>query len=452
MSLVKFVSTSITLCPNLSSNVIIAGYSLALWNESLSNIHPCGGNTYLRPDAGGALQPYPWTFLQILVHAPVCIVRLARFETTQIWSLCVAALNIGIAIQAYKSTGLSPAEVLVWTPVALILDAGAMLQIHILILEQLGDRNPLRRFVKLVAKPFRPFAMSVFESLMGARGTESREQGDRDGQTESQGEKNGQEMRYSAVSPMDVNDPERANSTITIVANATQTDTPLSRPPAEQPPTQTKHGERGLTTIASLALLMFLFILVIQIFGLAKAVQGTWVSNLNATWCSPDFQPGALAVIDGNCNVRHLNESSSSGIGCVWLPAFQQKAWLTNTIVILSISLVLQLVDLCVLSLSDGRDKIWHSKVKLQRPWLTTFAGMIILVVLANGGVNYANSLPDGITARVLVLRRDESLDVFPVCEGRLVSPGLRGAIIGYFDGLLNSWSTWYYGKNSLGA
>jgi hypothetical protein len=94
---------------------------------------------------------------------------------------------------------------------------------------------------------------------------------------------------------------------------------------------------------------------------------------------------------------------------------------LVNTIIILSLSLIFQAIDLCVLSLSDSKDRIWSKKVKLQRPWLTTFAGMIILIVLAK----------DGITARVLVMRIDESLGVFPVCEGRLVSPGLRGAIIG---------------------
>jgi hypothetical protein len=94
-----------------------------------------------------------------------------------------------------------------------------------------------------------------------------------------------------------------------------------------------KQGERKaankdgmMTFIASLALVNLLFIITLQLLGLAKAVEGMQVPNLNATRCSPDFQPGAVAVIDGNCNVRMLHESSSSGIGCVPLPATQQKS------------------------------------------------------------------------------------------------------------------------------
>lgn len=192
---------------------------------------------------------------------------------------------------------------------------------------------------------------------------------------------------------------------------------------------QTSEGQ--LTFMALLTLLMFLFIFILQFIGLVKAIQGMRVPNLKATWCSPDFQPGVLAVIDGNCTVHMLNESSSSGIGCAGLPAFQQMSWLVNTVTTLSLSLLFQVLDLCVLSLSDGKDRICYKKVKLQWPWLTTFAGMVVLIVLASAGVNYANNLPEGITARVLVLRTDLSLKVFPACEGRLVSLGLRGAVIG---------------------
>lgn len=168
MSLVEFVSTSITLCPNLNSNLTIAGHSLAVWNQSLSNVHPCGGNTYLRPDAGGALQPYPWTIFQIIVHAPVCIVRLAKFERVQIWSLAVAAINTAIAIQAYKSTNLVPEEVLVWTPVVLTLDAGALLQIYILVLEKITSRNFLKRVSYALAGPFRSCLRPMFRRLVSS--------------------------------------------------------------------------------------------------------------------------------------------------------------------------------------------------------------------------------------------------------------------------------------------
>jgi hypothetical protein len=95
------------------------------------------------------------TSVQILVQAPVCIVRLAKFERVQIWSLTVAAINTGIAIRAYKSTNLVPEEVLVWTPIVLILDAGAMLQIYILVLEKVRRSNFLKQVSYALAAPFR---------------------------------------------------------------------------------------------------------------------------------------------------------------------------------------------------------------------------------------------------------------------------------------------------------
>ena len=86
-----------------------------------------------------------------------------------------------------------------------------------------------------------------------------------------------------------------------------------------------------MTIIASLALLMLLYIIALQVVGLANAVEGSKVQNLTAIWCSPIFQPMALAVIDGNCKTRSIVESSSSGIGCINLPAMEEKTWLLKT-------------------------------------------------------------------------------------------------------------------------
>jgi hypothetical protein len=204
-----------------------------------------------------------------------------------------------------------------------------------------------------------------------------------------------------------------------------------------------------MTIIASLALLMLLYITTLQVVGLTNAVEGSKVQNLTATWCSPIFQPMALAVIDGNCKTRSIVESSSSGIGCINLPAMEEKAWLLKTVIIVSLSLAFQFIDLCILTLSDSKDRTCHQKVKMQRPWLTTFGGMIILIVLTMDGVYYANNLPGGITERVIVLRRERGLNTMAACEGNLNSPGLRGAIIGYCDGLFRSWGSIYFGKSS---
>jgi energy-coupling factor transporter transmembrane protein EcfT len=202
------------------------------------------------------------------------------------------------------------------------------------------------------------------------------------------------------------------------------------------------------TLAATVALLILLATLVLQIIGLAHARTGLAVKGLKAVWCSPFFQPQALVILSG-CDVLPVVTSSSQGIACVELDADQQRTWLFMTTFILSLSLVFQLVDSCLLALNDGEQRGCHKAVKLRRPWLTTFGGMIILIILLMKGVEYADRLPNGISEGVIVFRYDPSLNAHSVCKAHLKTPGLRGAIIGYSDGLFSSWGETYLGKNA---
>jgi hypothetical protein len=204
----------------------------------------------------------------------------------------------------------------------------------------------------------------------------------------------------------------------------------------------------GQTITASLALILLLAILILQLIGLAHAQSGLKVPDLQVRWCSPFFQPQALAVLD-DCHISPVVASQSQGIGCIKLPATQQKTWLLMTNIILWLTLFCQFIDFCFLFFYDKKSKGCHETVKLQRPWLTMFSGMIILIILAMKGTEYANHLPDGISERVLVFRYDPSLAAHSVCEAHLKSPGLRGGIIGYCDGLFSSWGSWYLGRNT---
>jgi hypothetical protein len=58
----------------------------------------------------------------------------------------LAVLGIALTLQAFVSTGLAAAEVLVWMPLTLILDAGAMLQMVVLIIEKFD--KPWRKWQK----------------------------------------------------------------------------------------------------------------------------------------------------------------------------------------------------------------------------------------------------------------------------------------------------------------
>lgn len=199
---------------------------------------------------------------------------------------------------------------------------------------------------------------------------------------------------------------------------------------------------------ATTALLVLLAIFLFQLLALGYAHAGRKKEILKATRCSPFFQPQALAIISG-CNILKVLQSSSQGIACIHLDAAQQQTFLLITIVAISFSLAAQFIDSCLLARYDGEARGCHNVVRLQRPWLTTFGGMAILIILLMKGLEYANNLPDGIDEGVLVLRLDLSLNTYSVFKAHLRSPGLRGAIIGYSDGLFSNWDQYYLGKNT---
>ena len=83
----------------------------------------------------------------------------------------------------------------------------------------------------------------------------------------------------------------------------------------------------------------------------------------------------------------------------------------------------------------------------MQRPWLTMFSGVLVLVILVSFGVFNSNRLPPGVTNKVWIYRKEGPAAAGRVCQGTLTSPGLRGMIIGWTDGLFNNWGEVYFGN-----
>jgi hypothetical protein len=118
----------------ISPNTTIVGnFTWGEVSDTLSQNIACGTPTYLRPDVGGALMPWLFTAIQIVIHLPVIIVRVAHWEDVQTLSIVLAAFNIGLVSQAFAATKLAGEHVLVWSPMTLVLDAGAMLQLLLLV-------------------------------------------------------------------------------------------------------------------------------------------------------------------------------------------------------------------------------------------------------------------------------------------------------------------------------
>jgi hypothetical protein len=74
------------------------------------------------------------------------------------------------------------------------------------------------------------------------------------------------------------------------------------------------------------------------------------------------------------------------------------------------------------------------------------FTGIIILILITTIGVSESLELPSAISQSVVIYRNDKSVDTLAACTGTIYGAGLRGAIIGWTDGVFNSWNTTYYG------
>jgi hypothetical protein len=461
------------------------GFRFGQFEESLAKNVTCDGSSYLRPDDNGSLLPWPYTLFWLIVHSPTVIVRVMRWDKAQILSVCLALLTLVGSIQAYKSTNLEPERILVWMPVAHILDVGAMMQICCLLIEKRGFA-PLRRvliretgaflgqtpglfFLRRIlsrASKFEAISLSpyFFPSPFLPRSALTtsvrhiltmlklgRTAGSEDTETRSD---------TTAVPPMlemadlgdrtaDISNPELTRPLMDDVDLAT-TPHPQARQDTESQciskSTQTDDSLLGEAVIALIALLLLLGLVTLQFIALIKAEIGRRRPNIEAKWCSPIFQSFAVTVLDGNCVVHQLNTSASKGITCISVPGEYQKAWLVGTVALLSVSLIFEAFDVLLLLASEPRNRCRGAK--LHRPWFSMFTGILILFVLLLFGIFTASMMPPHTTESMIVFRAEPSLGGMTACRGKLTPAGIRGSILGWTDGFLHSWNATYYGQS----
>ncbi|PGH02715.1 hypothetical protein AJ80_08812 [Polytolypa hystricis UAMH7299] len=372
------------------NSYLVGNVTFGQFNESMADPVECP-EAYLRPDPGGALIPWLYALFLLLFHLPACIIRAVRWESAQYLALGLAVLGIALCIQTYYSTHMEAAEVLVWMPLTLSLDVGAMMQMVVLIIEAHGISD----LTKALKGACLRFWGGIAATFFG--------------------------IKYHLVQP------------------------PLGPADQEKAPSESR-TKRDVLRHAVVAVFSFVFLImlvILQLYGLAAAAKGKKQHDLRVKWCSPAFRDFALAITTGGCDKYAINESRSNGIGCIKILAQDQRLWLTGTIIGLSAGLVFQVLDMALLRMSKGRK---CRGVKMQRPWLTMFSGILILVILIAFSVFNANQLPGGITDVVWIYRKEPDVTVGRVCKGTLKSPGLRGMIIGWTDGLFDGWGSVYHG------
>ena len=82
--------------------------------------------------------------------------------------------------------------------------------------------------------------------------------------------------------------------------------------------------------------------------------------------------------------------------------------------------------------------------MKMRRPWFTMFSGLAVLGLMLVFGVVYGTVLPPGISEKVWVVTDAGTVKVY---EGELGTAGLRGAMIGWNDGVFQAWGNTYFGS-----
>lgn len=372
------------------------------------------------------------------------LVRVTRWEVVQVWSIVFTAFTVALYIQAYVSSRFDPAQILLWNPLMLVIDAGSMAQVFFLVLE--AKQNIVGQRIVLSDSEGPESSTLRFRFLAWWRKdttacTSSQEHGSTAESVELQ------EHEYTQSS-------RRKDATLQS-REAVVSTTALERPTSNSRSTQTPSSNPTISKkipwyrdpaifSASAAVILFSAVLTLQLIGLAQAAKGYSAhrSPPLVSWCSPLFQPFGLAAVDSNCNVFPVAQSGTRGIGCIQIPGIWQQQWLTGTVVVTSIELIFEVIDVMVLALVSTTAKVRGAKLK--RPWATIFSGLAVLGVMLIFGIVYATTIPPQVGTRLTVAMNVDGKIVS--YGGTLTTAGLRGSLIGWNDGLFESWQRAYFG------
>lgn len=408
-------------------NLAVRGTNFT-WAEALA--HRADNVTaayYLRPDIGISLMPWVYMVIVIIVHLPMVIIRVTRWEIVQAWSIAFTAFTVAITIQAYVSTRFDPAQILLWNPLILVIDAGSMAQVFCLVIE--AKQTVVGRRIVLSESEGPDSSRLRVRFLAWWRSHRKRAQ-----------EVGGEELQIvqSQYLPKGF-DQSRHQS-----QGSASLDRQQSTSGRDNSQDSVSWYRDPAILSASAAGFLFCAVVTLQLVGLAEAIKVRKSSNSPplVSWCSPLFQPFGLAAVDSDCRIHNIEQSGNRGIGCIKVPGVWQQQWLTGTIVVTILELICELVDVLILILVKSTRKVRGAKLK--RPWATIFFGLGVLGVTLIFSIMYATQIPQEVGRRVTV-----AMDVNgPISyQGILTNGGLRGTTISWSDGLFESWGRTYFGN-----
>jgi len=141
-------------------------------------------------------------------------------------------------------------------------------------------------------------------------------------------------------------------------------------------------------------LLLLITLIILQILGLVRALEGAKGPTPLVSMCSPIFQPYGITVLDGNCNIYHIEQNFLKGVGCILMPGIWQKSRLKATVAGTALTLIFETIHVILLTMIHSKAR-WRG-MKMRRPWCSMFSGPAILGLLLVFGIQYATTLPPG--------------------------------------------------------
>ena len=362
--------------------------------------------TYIRPGGGMSIMPWLLTVGLLVIHVPVAIVRVIRWESGQVWSLALAALAIVLVSLAYSSTKFNPREIYVWTPLPLLIDVGAMIQVFVLLLENPEDAERVRKTIawwkEIVWRQIKKYGNAQSENRKSSHA----------------------DSIDSALRDLPLRADEGQVGDEDVV--------PL--------PQTNPRDVRGIIILLLLSGLFAVVLIIMQLVGLGHAAQELRSPEslaLNKTWCSPAFKI-ARQVIDINCNVYNVSKSPIGAADCIQLPGDQHR-WLVWTIIGIVVGMGCEIIDALVIMRFGKRGS---SK---RRPWCTIVLGIAIWALFIGVSVSAADFTPFSTYDHLFLVRRSDG----SICQSRVVPARLWGLILSWSEGFLSSFNDSYLPKLS---
>jgi hypothetical protein len=317
------------------------------------------------------------------VHIPTVIVRIVKFENSQLLTILLGIYSVALISLAFSSTSFDPAKIYIWTPITLTIDIGAMMQIIAFAAEKMKRRHHQKQGY----------------GSDSVRLLECERQSDNSSYLDYQ--KRGSDY-YQKPS-------DQPNNTLCIFVL--------------------------LITVPLLCALIGL-----QIFGLFKAFDGYAKyrnDKFEIPWCSPAFQIGT-SIFDRDCNRYQIENRSSMGIGCVYLLG-NMGNWLLGTGIILSFEVIGEFMDFLILVKVQTSSQ-FHG-ITMRRPWVTMLIGCGIWIFLIFAGYTQTQYQPFSTGAQIGMVTATGN------CTCGVYPGGLRSSIIAWSDGVFNGWRSIYSGS-----